>query len=120
MSKSRQRKGDKAQKLIAKFFKDSGYLVEIPVRSKWHREDFFNAWDIIAIKENEIRFIQISTVAFYRRGIEYKKKLADFPSGHWSKEYWWVKEDDNIQTWQGNDLSEVNKTTLSTLANTTT
>lgn len=99
MSKSRKRKGDKAQKLAAEMLRKQGYLLETPVRSKWHREDFFNAWDIIAIKKNELRFIQVSTLPLYDRGVAYKKKLKAFPTGNWTKEYWQMKEAKEPRVW---------------------
>jgi hypothetical protein len=100
MSKSRQKKADIAQKLAAELLRKQGYLVETPIRTKWHREDFFSAWDIIAVKKNKLRFIQVSTLPLYDRGVAYKKKLKDFPVGNWTKEYWQVKEAEEPRIWK--------------------
>jgi len=93
MTKAARAKGGLAEKQAAKELREQGYLVETPIRSRWGREDFWSCWDAIAIKHNEIRFIQISTKPLYDRGIAAKKKYADFPKGKcWTKEFWQLKE----------------------------
>ena len=113
MTKASRAKGGLAEKLAVQELEDRGYLCEKPVRSKWQREDFFGCWDIIAVKQKHtkpckncpdevrIRFIQVSTKPLYDRGIEYKKKLADFPSSEfWTKEFWQLKEGGEWRVWR--------------------
>jgi hypothetical protein len=70
--------------------KQQGYLIEKPVRVKWHAIDFFGCWDFIACSSNEIRFIQVSAVKWSNRPIEYREKLLKFPKPPCVKrEYWW-------------------------------
>jgi len=101
MTKASKAKGGMAEKLAVKKLEDEGYICEKPIRSKWQREDFFGCWDIIAIKDQSIRFVQVSTKPLYDRGVEFKQRLADFPVGtHWTKEFWQLKEEGVWRVWQ--------------------
>lgn len=55
-----RRKGDRIERKAKEELEEAGYLVEKPVRTKYSRKDFFNLFDLIAIKENKpMRFIQV-------------------------------------------------------------
>jgi len=75
-------------KLAADELVADGWLVEKAKKIRWQQQDFFGCWDILAVKHDKIRFIQVSASPLYDRGIAYKKKLIDFPRVG-DKEYWW-------------------------------
>jgi hypothetical protein len=70
-----------------------GYIIEKAKKVRWAQQDFFGCWDIIAIhvKDKHIRWVQVSAKPLYDRGVEYKKKLSDFPNVG-TKEYWWYNK----------------------------
>jgi hypothetical protein len=81
---------NRVEKRAYEILKQQGYLVEKPVRVKWHGIDFFGCWDFIACNSQEIKFIQVSSVKWTNRPIEYREKLKNFPAPPWVKrEYWW-------------------------------
>ena len=82
---------NKVEKKAFDLLEADGYLIEKPVKTAWHRQDFFNLWDMIALKPKEkLRFIQVSVMKRYQ-GSNYKKDFKGFPiplCEHISKEYW--------------------------------
>jgi len=70
-----------------------GYLVEKPVKTQWQRQDFFSAWDFIAINNHHIRFIQVSKKYFTERPKSEQDAMLNFPCPpNCTKEYWkWNK-----------------------------
>ena len=63
-------------------------------RTKWGAKDLWNRWDFCCVSDEQIAFIQVSSVALYNRGREYKARLQDFATPPGSiKEYWWEKQD---------------------------
>jgi hypothetical protein len=91
MSRKNLNRGDYLMKKAADQLVTEGYMVEKAKKIRWAQQDFFGLWDIIAIKQSEIRFIQVSAKPLYDRGVEYKKKLSDFPNVG-TKEYWWYNK----------------------------
>lgn len=83
---------NKTEKRAYKTLIDTGYLVEYPVKTKWHRVDFFGMWDFIAVNKEEIRFIQVSSRYFTDRKKEDQDAMLNFPvpKNAW-KEYWHYK-----------------------------
>jgi hypothetical protein len=80
---------NRIEKKVYLILKQQGYLVEKPVRVKWHAIDFFGCWDFIAVNNQEIRFIQVSSLKWTNRPIEYREKLLKFPKPPCvKKEYW--------------------------------
>lgn len=70
------RKGDRIERKAKDELEEKDYLVEKPVRTKFSRKDFFNLFDLIAIKPNcPIRFIQIKGGSYSKEVVE---DLADF------------------------------------------
>jgi hypothetical protein len=81
---------NRTEKKAYEILKQQGYLVEKPIRVRWHSIDFFNCWDFIAVNDQEIKFIQVSSVKWTNRPIEYREKLQKFPAPPSAKkEYWW-------------------------------
>jgi hypothetical protein len=81
---------NRTEKRAYLILKQQGYLVEKPVRVKWHGIDFFGCWDFIVCNNQEIKFIQVSAVKWTNRPIEYREQLENFPTPLPSKkEYWW-------------------------------
>jgi len=81
---------NRIEKKAYQILKERGYLVEKPVRVKWHSVDFFGCWDFIACSDGEIRFIQVSSVKWTSRNKDYREKLEKFPCPpNCSKEYWY-------------------------------
>jgi len=72
---------------------DQGYLVERPIRTRWHKTDLFGIWDFIAIKNTHIRFIQVSRKYFTQKSKRDQDQMLNFPRPPYStKEYWhWPK-----------------------------
>jgi len=72
---------------------NQGYLVEKPIRTRWHRTDLFGIWDFIAVKNTHIRFIQVSTRYFTDKPKKDQDQMLNFPQPpHSTKEFWhWPK-----------------------------
>jgi len=82
-------KGDYSVNKARQLLKEQGYLVAKALAVRFQPEDFFSCWDLIAINDNHVRFIQVSRVQLYDRGAEYKFKLLAFPTPpNTTKEYW--------------------------------
>ena len=80
---------NKPEKLAYQILLQDGYLVEKPRRTKWLPQDFFYCWDFIAVNNEHIRFIQVSTQYFSSRPKEYQERLKNFPKPpNTTKEYW--------------------------------
>lgn len=79
----------KSEKLAKQILVDHGYMVESVIKTQWHRNDFFNLWDLIAVKPGSLRFIQISTV-YLSQGSHAKKGYREFPNvcSHVQCEFW--------------------------------
>lgn len=54
-------KGDRAEAKAKKLLEEKGYEVEKPIKTRWGRTDFFNKWDLIAVNDEHVRFIQVKT-----------------------------------------------------------
>ena len=79
----------KSEKNAYQILKNEGYLVERPVRTRWHRIDFFNLFDFIAVKEDKIRFIQVGVKYLSERPKEWQERFKNFPlPPNSTKEYW--------------------------------
>jgi hypothetical protein len=80
---------NRTEKKAYEILKSQGYRIEKPVRVKFHSVDLWNAWDFACINEKEVRLIQVSSVKWTNRPIEYREKLLKFPKPPCvKKEYW--------------------------------
>jgi hypothetical protein len=95
MSRTALNRGDYLMAKAAKELEAMGYIVEKAKKVRWAQQDFFGCWDIMAIlpADNSIRWVQVSAKPLYDRGVEYKKKLDQFPAIG-NKEYWWWSKKD--------------------------
>jgi hypothetical protein len=58
------KKGNRNQQKAKKFYEGEGYAVEVVRRDKWRKDqDFFGLWDLICVKHQDIRFVQVKTNA---------------------------------------------------------
>ncbi len=84
---------NKIEKISYNYLKEQGYLVEKVIRTQWHRIDFFNLFDFIAVKPEWIRFIQVSVKYFSSRDKGWQKRFLEFPLATGvTKEYWRVEK----------------------------
>lgn len=95
-------RGDYLMNKAAEALKEQGYFVEKAKKVRWQQQDFWGCWDIIAIREGSIKFIQVSAKPPYDRGTEYKLKLVSFPTicPHAKKEYWWWNKTGPAKGWR--------------------
>jgi len=86
---------NKSETIAYNELKREGYLVEKPRRSQWQPQDFFYAWDFIALSSKHIRFIQVSSKYLSQRSREDQKRMREFPNPpNTQKEYWrWKAKD---------------------------
>ena len=77
MKKVQKRKrGQRIEKIAFDFLKNKKYLVWKPVRVKFHSQDIFGFFDIIALNKNELKLIQVQK----QRKRPYKtKKIFKLP-----------------------------------------
>jgi Holliday junction resolvase-like predicted endonuclease len=59
MKRQNRKKGQKIEKLAYDFLKKEKYLVWKPVRVKFHSQDIFGLFDIIALNKKELKLIQV-------------------------------------------------------------
>ncbi len=93
MSRHNLNKGDEAMNLAVKLLEGQEYFVEKAKKVKFQPQDFFGLFDIIAVKEGSLKFVQVSTRPIYDKGAEFRQKMKDFPiPPGCSKEYWQYME----------------------------
>ena len=61
-------------KAVAKL-KDAGFTVWCPIRNRWTKVDIFNAFDCVAIRKNEVIFVQWTSAANVSARV---RKVKDF------------------------------------------
>lgn len=54
-------KGNRNERKAVDRLETQGYKTERPVETRYNRTDFFNLFDIIAVKEDSIKFIQVKS-----------------------------------------------------------
>lgn len=62
MAINKRNKGYRIETLAKKKLEAFGYLVEKQNYSRFHSQDFYGLFDLIAIKKSTVRFIQIKSV----------------------------------------------------------
>ena len=69
-------KGQRYEREARHLLEDDGYLTEFKIRSRYASNDFFKMFDVLAIKGNEVRLIQVKTNAsdFYKA----RKEIAEW------------------------------------------
>lgn len=71
-------KGKRNEREAAELYEEAGYLTFRPQESKWGETDIFGLFDILAVGEHNIRFVQVKSNA--ARGImDWLEELADLP-----------------------------------------
>lgn len=74
--KKKRQKGQKIEKLAFDLLKNKKYLVWKPVRVKFHSQDIFGLFDLIALNKKELKLIQVQL----KRKRPYKtKKIFSLP-----------------------------------------
>ena len=77
------------EKKAIEILKKQGYLVEKYPKVKFQRQDFLGLFDIMAIKPDHIRFIQVSAIKFNKRSRKFKEKWFQTKLPECCrKEYW--------------------------------
>lgn len=73
---NRRRQGLRIEKLACEELKRQKYLVWKPVRVRFHSQDIFGVFDVIAISKKELKLIQVQA----KRKRPYKtKKIVQLP-----------------------------------------
>jgi len=87
---------NKTEKKAYEQLKSEGYLVEKPRRTKWQPQDFFYCWDFIAVNDQHIRFIQVSSKYRSQRTREDQDRMLKFPKpASVRTEYWrWNRKEE--------------------------
>lgn len=72
-------KGYRHEKEAREYLEANKWLTDIKNWSKWSNKDFFNMFDIVAIRKDVVRFIQVksNTSDFYTARKEVKKWMKD-------------------------------------------
>jgi len=63
------------RKEVIKKLKKEGWLYDYKPKTRFQHTDLFNCWDIVAIKEGKIKFIQFTSLPNIRTR---EKKIKDF------------------------------------------
>ena len=79
------RPGRVIENRVKKELEEDGWLVIVPIRVRYHPEDFFGLFDAICIKKGQVRLIQTSTHYLSQRDKEWQERWNNFPH---SREYW--------------------------------
>jgi hypothetical protein len=67
------------RKACIKELQDEGYITWFPAKVKWQETDVFSIWDILAWKDSEMRFIQITSIGNIQAR---RKKIEKFFKDH--------------------------------------
>lgn len=91
---NRTQKGKRIEKKAQDILDGQKYWVEKARRQRYHAQDLFGCWDLIAVSRKHIRFIQVSSEPFGSRSRADKERMLAFPRPpHIRKEYWrWDKK----------------------------
>lgn len=84
-----KKKGDRRERKVVDMLEKAGFNVETPNYSRYQNTDFFNLFDLIAIRKNDKpHYIQVKSNS--ARGIQkFTSKCQDFiPFEHAKIEYW--------------------------------
>jgi len=70
-------KGRRVENIARDKLKTQGYLVDKKVRTRFSSPDFFGAFDLLAIKGNKVKFVQVKSNPsdFYKARKELKEWL---------------------------------------------
>lgn len=84
-------KGKRNERKARKQLEEEGFQVVAPNYSRYGYTDFFNLWDLIAVNDKQVRFVQVKS----NKNDCYGKKLmkyADFPCPpNCTKEVWLIE-----------------------------
>lgn len=72
----RRRQGQKIEKIAFENLKRKKFLVWKPIRVKFHSQDIFGCFDIVALSRKELRFIQVQK---NRKRVYKVKKIFKLP-----------------------------------------
>jgi len=95
-------KGAKHEREAVKQLEEQGWIAFKPQKtSRYGTQDIFNMWDIVAIKKNKLRFVQVKT----NSTAGFLKKLNLWKYDHEIKDVsWelWVRQDlrNNKEKWR--------------------
>lgn len=87
---NKRAKGRKIELEARKILEKEGYLVEKKNASRWQSDDFWEMFDLLAIKSNDFRLIQIKSNPsdFYKARKEIKKWIEKHNIRGISYEIW--------------------------------
>lgn len=84
-----KKKGDRRERQARDILEEAGFVVENPNYSRYGNVDFFNLFDIMALKKDrKVQFVQVKSSS--ARGInEFSEKCSEIiPFDHINVEYW--------------------------------
>lgn len=84
-----KKKGDRRELRVYKMLEKAGFEVESPNYSRYENTDFFNLFDLMAIrKDDKLHYIQVKSGSA-RNINEFVEKCSEFiPYQHTRLEYW--------------------------------
>lgn len=87
---SKHSKGTRYELEARKILEKEGYLVEKKNYNRWASKDFYNLFDILALGNNETKFIQVKTNIsdFYSARKKIKEWLIEYPKFNIICEVW--------------------------------
>lgn len=109
---NKRNKGSRIELEARKLLEGTGYLVDKKNASRWQSDDFYGLFDLLAIKSNDVRLIQIKSNKsdFYKARKEIKTWHKDHKIKGISFEIWlreprkdWLKEFISHPEHQDND-----------------
>ncbi len=93
-SVKRKKRGQRIEKLAFDILKKKRYLVWKPVKVKFHSQDIFGLFDLIALNKNELKLIQVQKA----RKRPYKvKKIFKLPQPQKISYELWVYDNKSKQ-----------------------
>lgn len=94
MSRSKLNRGDYLVRKAIKQLGIEGFRCEKSKKIRWAQQDFWGLWDILAIKPDNLRMIQVSQKYFSQKPKEFQEAALRFPVvSDMTKEYWRPKND---------------------------
>jgi hypothetical protein len=86
---NRTQKGKLFEKKAQDILEKQKYWIEKARHIRFHAQDLFGCWDLMAVSRKKIRFIQVSSEPFGSRSRADKERMLAFPKPPGSqKEYW--------------------------------
>lgn len=88
----RRQRGQRIEKLAVEKLKNKKFLVWKPVRVRFHSQDIFGFFDVVALNKKELKFIQVQKG---RKRIYKVKKIFKLPKPKKISYELWVYDEKN-------------------------